>query len=189
MTIICKRCGEDKDESLFPKDKSRPTGYHTYCKSCKSQEERARQKAKLEAKFDSEESNFRVCATCGENKHRAEYHQSVFSRQNCKVSCKICNAATKPTREKKPRATIYRDAIKLFLMERLGSKCKRCGLEPSEMFPPACFDFHHKDESSKEFSVANRLHKLAATPEVLLAEVDKCDLLCSNCHRAIHHSK
>ncbi len=42
----CQKCDEDKDVSLFHRDKSRPSGCHPYCKSCRIilAEERRRSK-------------------------------------------------------------------------------------------------------------------------------------------------
>lgn len=53
--------------------------------------------------------------------------------------------------------------------------CLDCG----GYFPPECMDFDHvrgvKSKGVSQF----RSHKIAR----LLEEVEKCDLLCSNCHR------
>lgn len=65
-----------------------------------------------------------------------------------------------------------------------GSKCSVCGIEFDGT--NACiFDFHHLNPDEKEFSpkrvLQNGLSKRA------LAELDKCILVCSNCHRLIHY--
>ena len=53
MLKHCKSCGEDKDISLFSKDKNRADGLYVYCKSCvkeKSRERYLRDKDKINAK-------------------------------------------------------------------------------------------------------------------------------------------
>jgi hypothetical protein len=57
--------------------------------------------------------------------------------------------------------------------------CGSCGLDDWR-----CLDFHHRDPSTKLFnvgSISTRYSKKA-----ILDEMEKCDVLCANCHR-IHH--
>lgn len=67
----------------------------------------------------------------------------------------------------------------MFAIKYLGSICKDC----NQSFPPNVFDFHHRDPLIKEMTwVKMRL----VSEKRLLAELDKCDLLCANCHRLRH---
>jgi hypothetical protein len=59
-------------------------------------------------------------------------------------------------------------------------KCKRCGEDD-----PACLDLHHRDARSKDITVANAI-KHGWSDAKLKAEIEKCDVLCSNCHRKLH---
>lgn len=45
-------------------------------------------------------------------------------------------------------------------------------------------DYHHRDPQEKDFTIG-RLKKGAR--EVLQAEIDKCVVLCANCHREFHY--
>lgn len=46
---------------------------------------------------------------------------------------------------------------------------------------PRCLDFHHRDPSTKSFNISSGLsNKLSL--ETLMKEIEKCDLLCRNCH-------
>lgn len=48
------------------------------------------------------------------------------------------------------------------------------------LFPACCMDFDHRDPTSKKFTVAQYMcHPLVK----ILKEVEKCDIVCSNCHR------
>jgi hypothetical protein len=52
-----------------------------------------------------------------------------------------------------------------------------------------CLDFHHLDPSLKCFSISQVMGKWATTKihiEQFLAEVEKCIVLCANCHRVLH---
>ena len=62
----------------------------------------------------------------------------------------------------------------------LGGKCSKCGYNAHL----AALEFHHTD-NNKEFSIGAKLNKKW---ESIVKELDKCILLCSNCHR-IEHSK
>lgn len=60
-----------------------------------------------------------------------------------------------------------------------GGKCSRC----EGVFPPFVYDFHHVDPKTKEYSLNWLLDKRWST---IAAELDKCILLCTNCHRIEH---
>ena len=53
-------------------------------------------------------------------------------------------------------------------------------------YPVCCMDLHHRDPSTKESTV-----RIMITDDLsfkrIKAEYDKCALLCSNCHRMLHH--
>ena len=72
-----------------------------------------------------------------------------------------------------------RESRKKYLVESFGNKCHDCG----NSFPDCCYDFHHIDPSTKGFEIAPGLDR---NWDVVLKEVSKCVLLCSNCHRIRH---
>lgn len=70
-------------------------------------------------------------------------------------------------------------AARSFLTEyKMTRGCAKCGYRTH----PAALDFHHVDPSGKEYAVGamgGGNWKL----EKIKAEVEKCIILCSNCHR------
>jgi hypothetical protein len=70
--------------------------------------------------------------------------------------------------------------LKQKLVECKGGRCVNCGYNKCI----AALEFHHKDPSLKEFNINN---KGTYTYDKLLKEVDKCTLLCSNCHKELHY--
>jgi hypothetical protein len=60
--------------------------------------------------------------------------------------------------------------------------CERCG-----MADPACLDYHHPDESSKQMAVGTMV-TYGHGKDALQSEMETCDVLCANCHRRQHHS-
>ena len=55
-------------------------------------------------------------------------------------------------------------------------KCK-CGEDDYR-----CLDFHHRDPSTKICEVALMIKKGFSRKSILL-EIEKCDVMCANCHR------
>ena len=55
--------------------------------------------------------------------------------------------------------------------------CADCGVS----YPPYVMDFHHV-RGDKEFNIAQHVAN-AGSEKRLIAEIDKCEVLCSNCHR------
>jgi len=50
---------------------------------------------------------------------------------------------------------------------------------------PATLDFHHVDPVKKEFSIG-KLADLGWSKKHISAEIKKCVVMCSNCHRKLH---
>ena len=50
-----------------------------------------------------------------------------------------------------------------------------------------CLQFHHADPTHKEVSIADAVRR-GWKRERILAELDKCEVLCANCH-AKHHAR
>jgi hypothetical protein len=106
-----------------------------------------------------------VCNRCG--------RRYLYSRKNRKghhtTQCNSCAANQQRTRVKE-RAVAYK-----------GGKCSRCGYD-------RCLRslvFHHREPRKKDFSV--NAHHFCRSWAQLQQELDKCDLLCANCHGEVHH--
>ena len=64
-----------------------------------------------------------------------------------------------------------------------GGKCQKCGVEYDGKNAPI-FDLHHRNPEEKEILLGvNGLVRYSW--ETILAEAEKCDLLCANCHRMV----
>ena len=50
-----------------------------------------------------------------------------------------------------------------------------------------CLDFHHRNPEEKVIEVANAV-RWGWSVHRIAEEIAKCDLLCANCHRKLHHS-
>jgi hypothetical protein len=58
--------------------------------------------------------------------------------------------------------------------------CERCGEDH-----PATLDFHHTNGSDKTITLGKAARQ-GWSKERILEEVQKCEVLCSNCHRKEH---
>lgn len=60
--------------------------------------------------------------------------------------------------------------------------CVQCGFSH-----PAAIDFHHRDRNDKEFNPSQM--RDYTNKERFLKEIEKCDVLCANCHRILHYNE
>jgi hypothetical protein len=76
------------------------------------------------------------------------------------------------------RASRNRKREKLIAVKN--KPCTDCGIQ----YPPRVMEFHHPNPN-KDFSVGKEFHKLGWN--TLLLEIEKCALVCANCHRLKHY--
>jgi hypothetical protein len=69
---------------------------------------------------------------------------------------------------------------KLKAIEYKGGQCKICGYSKCA----SALEFHHLDPNEKDFSFSAK--GLTRSWEKQKIELDKCALLCSNCHKEVH---
>ena len=79
--------------------------------------------------------------------------------------------------EQNAKATTKRLALKERAIAHLGGRCQICGYDKC----PSAFDFHHLDDSEKEFHISDKAAWATIEPELA-----KCMLLCATCHREVH---
>jgi len=69
------------------------------------------------------------------------------------------------------------DETVAFLRELRRVPCADCG----GIFSPHVMDFDHRDPSQKLFAITGG-HAPLLSRQKLIAEIDKCDIVCANCH-------
>lgn len=74
-----------------------------------------------------------------------------------------------------------RKKLKKLAVEYKGGSCKLCGYNKCL----ASLDFHHIDPTTKSFGIAAIGH--TRSWEKLRVELDKCILICRNCHGELHN--
>jgi hypothetical protein len=90
-------------------------------------------------------------------------------KRYCSFKCKNNAAVTRRRRK-----------LKAMAVEHLGGKCMSCGYDKSVW----AMDFHHLDPSQKDFAISVAGNSMSW--ENVRKEVEKCILLCKNCHAELH---
>ncbi len=73
-----------------------------------------------------------------------------------------------------------RKKIREMALEYKGGKCQVCGYKKSNR----ALSFHHLDPRKKDFGISHK--GMTRSWEKTRNELDKCILLCMNCHMEIH---
>ena len=72
-----------------------------------------------------------------------------------------------------------RRAIKALAIEYKGGKCQICGYKKYQ----GALDLHHINPNQKEFNISQKGH--SRSWDRVRKEIDKCMLVCANCHREV----
>ena len=70
---------------------------------------------------------------------------------------------------------------KLDAVDYKGGQCEKCGYDKCI----EALEFHHLDPTEKDFEVASSSKPWAAVTK----ELDKCIMVCANCHRELHYEE
>jgi len=81
----------------------------------------------------------------------------------------LIQAVQKRRRELRRKAIAYK-----------GGQCQICGYDRC----PEALEFHHLDSSYKDFGISSKGYTRSWGK--ICEELDKCVLLCANCHREVH---
>lgn len=119
----------------------------------------------------------KTCRNCKQDKEITEYSVLTRLRKEVKYQCD-CRSCRSLKRRENSRKT------KALAIEYKGGKCVDC----SQVVHQAAFEFHHLDPSTKEKDPTHFLNDRVGLSESALEELDKCVLLCANCHRIRHFS-
>lgn len=125
------------------------------------------------------------CSTCGVDKPDSEFHFKNKAKGKLSTKCKECtkaylqehykqNKTEYKGRSKRDRSKTYSKFREFVTSMKLA--CAECGENH-----PAVLDFHHTDPSTKEANPSQISSKTK-----FLKEIEKCIVLCSNCHRKLH---
>ena len=75
-----------------------------------------------------------------------------------------------------------RRKVRLMAIEYRGGRCSRCGYDRCV----EALEFHHLNSAQKDFGISEKGY--TRSWERVRAEIEKCVLVCANCHRELHAS-
>ena len=114
----------------------------------------------------------KICSCCDEDKDVSNFYRRKRKKGLSYYSnCKRC-LTNKAIQRKK--------SLKVKAVEYKGGKCQMCGYDKYI----GALEFHHRDPLKKDISFGKLRKRKWVTYR---DELDKCDMVCSNCHSEIHH--
>ena len=124
------------------------------------------------------------CSGC---KILKEFDDFYINKANMKTGlsawCKSCSKEHKKIHYKNNKEKYIENGLegkKWFMDYKKTIECVRCGFNH-----PAALDFHHIDPNIKLFQISS-INKNKINKNKIFNEIDKCIVLCSNCHRIEH---
>lgn len=123
------------------------------------------------------------CKVCKETKELEAFYPNKQCKLGVTGTCRSCsrtriNGWYQTNRARRQQvANTANQLKKLQAIDYLGGKCHDC----ENTFQPCVYDFHHLDPSKKDVNPSKAL-----TRKNWKSELDKCILLCANCHRIRH---
>lgn len=139
----------------------------------------------------------KTCAKCGLLKSISEFYQRKKHRAGEYYErCKACfkERGRKYYQDNHTRQLLlalrrkerYRTERKMFIENFKRNKpCLDCG----NQYPVYVMDFDHREGSSKVASISWMSMHSTANLEKIKLEIEKCDLVCANCHRIRTHDR
>ena len=134
-----------------------------------------------------------TCNHCG--KQFKPHFSKVKVQKYCSAKCRHTNWTVKNrdklnTNVREYRARRYakegqwRDEgkkaveLKAWMIKLKANPCSDCG----KSYPTCCMDFDHRKDTEKRYNVGSMFaHHYSI--ELIQLELNKCDLVCANCHR------
>lgn len=114
----------------------------------------------------------KVCTKCNELKDDSEFTRRKNRPLGLQSSCKACGAEVKRL-DRAEKAEYIRRLREI-------TACMDCG----KRYHHSMMEFHHRNPIEKMFNVSEATNR---NWEKVLAEIDKCDIICANCHNYRHY--
>ena len=128
--------------------------------------------------------NTKVCNKCQKEQSVSNFHKAARNVDGFFHTCKPCRKEidreyySKSDKKQKLTTKHSQNRINIQLYKD-DKSCKFCGESAN-----CCLDFHHRNEKDKTFTISQRVNDYSW--ERILEEIQKCDVVCCNCHRKLH---
>lgn len=128
------------------------------------------------------------CSRCKQIKQRSQFYRKSSNPDGLDYHCKDCQNSyakiqygrNKAVYIEKAKRNKAKQVAKLvpWIVELKSRPCMDCGGK----FPPYVMDFDHLDPDLKVSNISAMVN-VGMSQEVIQRELNKCELVCSNCHR------
>ena len=112
----------------------------------------------------------KYCPRCKETK-KIDHFYKRRGKEGGSVYCKKCTSEQVLERQR---------GLKQMAIEYKGGSCQECGYDKCN----SALEFHHLNPKEKDFNICSI--KGCEFNDKIKKELDKCILVCANCHREIH---
>lgn len=128
----------------------------------------------------------KICTSCTETKSFNDFHKRTRAKDGYQSVCKDCNRSQRKAYYRTAHGRSIDLANGLRSQDRLKRKvydflstqsCIDCGEAD-----PVVLEFDHRDAATKVSNVSDMVRRGMAW-RTIQAEIDKCDIRCSNCHK------
>lgn len=125
----------------------------------------------------------KTCSKCKKEQTLDQFRKNSKAKDGKHPWCKACFAEYERDRyqngdrERKERnkASIINKRRDFIWNILTAAQCKVCGLDD-----PLVLEFDHRDPETKAYNITDMYNLAEST---IQTEIDKCDILCANCHR------
>jgi hypothetical protein len=132
------------------------------------------------------------CNTCKKEKDLSEFDKNKCRPDGYQHRCKECRKEYfKEDYERNKSLYLNKNKQRRFNWKNwisdLKLKCEKCSEDNTW-----CLEFHHKNKEKKDFSISNIIGSQSFSErwkKVVLDEINKCSILCANCHRKEHYNE
>jgi hypothetical protein len=133
----------------------------------------------------------KLCKKCNITKPVSDFYQSRSKQDGLHYCCIPCDIERKRKYNQRPevkrrnrkryqtrREVVILPRVQILSTLKTGVSCTDC----LQNYPTVCMDFDHV-RGDKQFLIAHWPHLTKWTERDLHSELDKCELVCANCHR------
>ena len=120
----------------------------------------------------------KLCKVCQKRtaiKNFPKRYDKSATQDQVAQDCRKCRQAKISERKSK-----YRELVRQY---KASKGCKMCGYDDERALV-----LHHKNPKEKTLEVSNMISR-AYSHKFIFKEVEKCDVLCQNCHSILHHEQ
>lgn len=126
------------------------------------------------------------CGTCKLEKSISDFNRHAGKPDGLQTRCRACQkvwykryyqlGVKEKIRLSEQRQKLMQEK-RDYIRFKKSVPCMDCEVS----YPYYVMDFDHRDPDEKEFTIATNLSRVSLSQ--LKIEIDKCDIVCANCHR------